>query len=140
MLSSIRKYINKHKRGVKVAAVIITLGTVYFILLQLTPFRLICPFQRLTGLACPGCGVTTMINRLFRLEFKEAVSENYAISLLFPVFAVIYSVKAIFDPKCLQNSGRLFNTIAWSAVVLLLMFGVIRNLDGFEFLLPSYMR
>lgn len=140
MLSFIKKYINKHKKGVTVAAVIIILGSVYFILLQLTPFRLICPFQRLTGLACPGCGITTMINRLFHLEFKEAVSENYAISVLFPVFAVIYSVKAIFKPKCLQNNGRLFNVTTWTAVVLLLIFGVVRNLDGFEFLLPSYMR
>ena len=140
MIRKIKDYASEHKKGLTVAGVIITLGIIYFILLQFTSFRLKCPFQMITGLACPGCGITTLINRLAHFEFISAISENYAVSILAPFSLIIYAVRIIFKPRCLQNNGKLFNIIVWTTLFVLILFGIVRNLPGMEFLLPTYMR
>lgn len=140
MIQKIKDYAQEHKKGLITAGVIITLGIIYFILLQLTSFRLKCLFQLVTGFACPGCGITSLINGIAHLDFLSAISENYAVSILAPIYFIIYAVRIIFKPRCLQNNGKLFNVILIFTLILLLAFGIIRNIPGFEFLLPSYMR
>ena len=140
MLQKIRVYAHEHKKGLIIAGITVSLGIIYFILLKFTAFRLKCLFQLITGFACPGCGITSLINGLAHLELRSAISENYAVSILAPIYLVIYAVRIFFKPRCLQNNGKLFNVILWVTLALLVIFGITRNIPGFEFLLPSYMR
>lgn len=140
MLQKIKDTARRHRKGLTVAAVILSIGLIYFIIIQFTSFRIPCLFRKITGFACPGCGITALIDKLAHFELKAAVSENYAVSLLVPIYLIIYAVRIIFKPRCLQNNGKLFNAFVWLTLILLILFGIIRNISGFEFLLPSYMR
>lgn len=40
------------------------------------PEAVICPFRALTGLPCPGCGMTRAFLALGRLDIAEAFSQN----------------------------------------------------------------
>jgi hypothetical protein len=41
-----------------------------------------CLFRLIFGFKCPGCGLTHAFIHLFKLEFKEAYSENHFIFLV----------------------------------------------------------
>ena len=46
-------------------------------------FRIYCPFNRLTGLTCPGCGCTRALFSLMRGDFSAYFSYNpFALPLL----------------------------------------------------------
>lgn len=45
-----------------------------------------CVFYSLTGLQCPGCGVTRMTSALLKGDFSAAYQSNAAVFLLLPVF------------------------------------------------------
>ncbi|MER5867704.1 DUF2752 domain-containing protein [Kitasatospora sp. NPDC002040] len=54
---------------------------------QLLPF---CPWRRLTGLQCPGCGGTRMAYDLLHGDLAAAWADNAALLLTLPVLAVLY--------------------------------------------------
>ena len=120
--------------------VIITLGAAYYALMRLTGLSLFCPVNKLTGLACPGCGVTHFFVHILHFEFAEAFRENLAISVLIPVWAVTAAAVGIKNGFSGFYQNRFVKSLAWVSVALLIIFGVVRNLPGCEFLLPSYMR
>ncbi len=54
---------------------------------QLLPF---CPWRRLTGLSCPGCGGTRMTYDLLHGDLAAAWADNAALLLTLPLLAVLY--------------------------------------------------
>lgn len=139
-MNKIRKLIQDHRRQCVTAAVFLTLGVIYLILTLTTPFRIPCPIRTVTGFACPGCGITHMIMDLARFRLSDAVRENLAIAALAPVWAVVLLIRWIKRPPSLSNNGKLFGILTWTTLVLVILFGILRNLPGLEFLLPLYLQ
>lgn len=88
-----------------------------------------CPIRLVTGFKCPGCGVTHMCAALLRLDISAAFAANPMVLLLSPVLA------AVFLPAFwgyLKNGrfrlGRVQNIAVWICILLLLVFGVVRNI------------
>lgn len=104
-------------------------GGLYYIWLRLTGICIPCMFRLVTGYKCPGCGITTMILRLSRLNFAGAFIANPFLFVTAPFLAaeLIYAF-------IMSNRGeRLprWNTIClYIYCSLLLVFGVVRNLVG----------
>jgi hypothetical protein len=48
----------------------------------------VCPFRRLTGLPCPGCGLTRAGRHLLRGEFREAFWDNAMVPVVLAIAAV----------------------------------------------------
>lgn len=96
-----------------------------------------CIFHEVTGLYCPGCGVSHMCLSLLSLNFQAAFQANAAIMLLLPLgliigiqMAVRYVKYGITKPTHTQNIVLCF------MCVVLLVFGILRNLSFFYFLRP----
>ena len=53
-----QQYRQKHAKQWRCAGILLGIGFAYYLLIQFTPFHLFCVFQRITKLACPGCGIT----------------------------------------------------------------------------------
>lgn len=119
------------KRAKKVLflfGIIIAFGIAYIIFYRLTGIGIPCYFHTLTGLNCPGCGVSRMIISLINLDFKSAFHYNAALFVLSPVFLIlaitiiVRYIKTGSQKLCLGQSVVLYALIA-----LLLLFGIIRN-------------
>jgi len=87
-----------------------------------------CFFREITGLKCPGCGMTHMCLDLMRFRFVDAFRENQAIFLMLPVAGVIGTRKIVQYIKFGKvKFTRAENAIAVFCLVALLVFGVVRN-------------
>lgn len=58
MLQNLRFFFRTHRKQLRTAGIFFLLGLAYYIVTQLTPLRIPCLFQKITGLACPGCGIS----------------------------------------------------------------------------------
>ena len=124
---------NIKKKHVLLATPIITgLGLFYFFF---DPnhyvFFIQCPFHKITGLYCPGCGSQRAIHELTHLNFYGFIDHN---ALLFFGF-VIGIILWVFGKKELPDQ---INQPKFMQIILgiTLLFGVLRNLDLFDFLAP----
>ena len=116
-------------------AIIIAIGLIYIIFNSLTGIGIPCMFHALTGLNCPGCGVSRMIISIVHLDFESAFRYNAALFVLSPVFlglAISIIVKYIKTGSQKLNKGQ--SAVVYALIVLLLLFGIIRNLPCFNFL------
>jgi hypothetical protein len=94
----------------------------------------ICPLYALTGCACPGCGLTRGFHALFQGDVPAALGFN----LLLPVWAVIigyvwvslvlYAIRGKGLPMWPTNP-----TFLWTFMIVLLVFGVLRNIPAYPF-------
>lgn len=106
---------------VKFAAAVIILAAV--------SFTVGCPFYRLTGLRCPGCGISRMLLSIVRLDFKSAFFYNPALFCLCPLWATGGAVYKMLKAKGNQKSAeRAKNALVYFSVALLVAFGILRNL------------
>lgn len=135
-----QQYRQKHAKQWRCAGILLGIGFAYYLLIQFTPFHLFCLFQRITKLACPGCGITHFLVRLLHFDIPGAVQENVVVAGLILLWGPLLFIRVIWHPKWLQKNGRFERILAYICVVLLLAFGILRNLPGMEFLLPSSMR
>ena len=108
-------------------AALILIGAAYLLFVKLTGLSVPCLFHLVTGLKCPGCGITTVFYELASFHIKKAF---YANAFLFVTFPFI--IFEIFHAAALYVKGRkdkaLNERVLTGYLVLLLIWGVIRNL------------
>jgi hypothetical protein len=124
--------------SVMTAVILLVLLVAYLIFTRLTGWGIPCMFHKLTGLHCPGCGVTRMLGALLQLDFYGAFRFNMLIFCLLP-FAVIFCLRHwlrwVRTGKSITD--LLENTVSIIALVLAIAFGIMRNLPWFSYLSPT---
>lgn len=104
-------------------------GILYCILMLVSDIRIPCIFYKITGVQCPGCGMSRAILALMHGKWKQAFYYNRLSITLLPVlllYLLYRSKKYIYD-------GRV-NFHLWEIVFLLCSFivtigyGVTRNM------------
>ena len=98
-LQNLRFFLHTHRRQLRVFAGFLLLGGAYYLVTLLTPLRIPCIFQKLTGFACPGCGVSHFCMKLLRLDIPGAVRENLALAVLSPLWLAGLCIRALWNPK-----------------------------------------
>lgn len=120
-------------------AVLTILGLlVVFLIIKFTPIRIPCIIYEVTGFSCPGCGISHYFIDLFHLDFGEAFKENALVAVLFPCFILLFVLKhtAFKNKKNLYK--KILNIFCIISIIAAILFGIIRNIPGFEFLRPAY--
>ena len=80
-----------------------------------------CPFRFLTGICCPGCGITRAIIHILKLDFDKAIYYHPLVITL-PIIAIV-----ILKSKCLN---KLFvKTFLIVMIALFVIVYVIRIID-----------
>ena len=94
----------------------------------------VCPLYAMTGLACPGCGLTRGFHALFHGDVLTALDYN----ALLPVYVFIFGyffLSLIF--VAVKGRGLSFSAFRpkfiWSFLALSLVFAVARNLPVYPF-------
>lgn len=129
---------NKKKVILSVGIMIISiLGLFLFLYLNHTySFAIPCFFHELTGLYCPGCGITRMCLALLEFHFYQAFRFNPFLFLLFP-FIIGYGIYLYYH-WLTDSKGKAIPNIIWnSLLVLAIMFMVIRNIPVFSYFVPT---
>lgn len=102
---------------------------------------LFCPIRKLTGLYCPGCGVTRMCLHLLKGNFYQAFRYNPLLFICLPIFAIYYF--DLFIRELQQKKPRLqkLEPKLWYVLIgIFLIYGVLRNLPYFDFLKPTLIK
>lgn len=97
-----------------------------------------CPFHKLTGLFCPGCGITRMLLELFKGNFYQAFRYNPLLFIMLP-FLLFYLIDLIISKvkKKKPISSKIPNYLLYLLIIIFLLYGVLRNLDFFDYLRPT---
>jgi Protein of unknown function (DUF2752) len=99
-------------------------------------FYPVCQFHRLTGLNCPGCGMTRALYALLHGNFSTALRDN----ALFVFILAAAAIRSIwFGAKKFrgQTNGEFFPAnFLLLLLAVALVFAVLRNLPAFAFLSP----
>jgi Protein of unknown function (DUF2752) len=99
-------------------------------------FYPVCAFHALTGLNCPGCGTTRSLYALLHGNLRLALKDNALFILALAALAVWGGRFAV---RKIRNQPVTFNILPkfiWLFLVVALVFAVVRNLPGFEWLSP----
>lgn len=122
---------------VKKGTLICLSGLGYAFFMWFTDISIPCPIHTLTGFYCPGCGITRMCLSLLQLDFATAWRANPALLVMLPVFAVLvgtWSLRYVKTGK--RKLAKWQNLILWGCIVLLVVFGILRNLPWFVWMAP----
>ncbi len=110
-------------------ALLLAAGLGYALWVRLTGLALPCPFHAVTGLLCPGCGATRLCLALLRGDWAAAWAANPALLILLPALGLLAVRMAARYVREGQAAGpRWENTLCWILIVLLVLWGVVRNL------------
>lgn len=108
--------------------IVLLLGLGYALWGSVTGLWLPCPFHALTGLECPGCGVTRMCLALLRLDFAGAWRANPGLLLLAPLILALAGWQAMdYVRTGDRRPGRGQRLLGWTLVVLVVGYGILRN-------------
>ena len=99
-------------------------------------FYPICQFHRLTGLNCPGCGMTRALYALLHGNFSTALRDN-ALLVFALVAAAVRSAWLAVNKHRKRPRGDFFPMkLLWPLLAAIMVFTVLRNLPAFAFLSP----
>ena len=98
---------------------------------------LFCVLYKLTGLYCPGCGSGRATVALLHLDFAGALRYNVLYLLLLP-FIAYYLIKRyilLVFRKDLLPMFSISSPMAYTLLIVIIMFGILRNIPIFPFTL-----
>ena len=121
----------------KPIAFILAIGFIYAVFYLAAGFGIPCPFKAVTGLYCPGCGISRMFMYMLRFDFPAAFSSNCAVFCVLPFF-----VTGVVRP-CYRyvrygtrELSKAENVLVIVLVIVMLAFAVVRNIFPIDILVP----
>ena len=131
---------DKRKRAGKVlnkCLILLCFGLIYAVFVGITKISMPCIFNLLTGLYCPGCGITRMFMALIKFDFLGAAKANVLVLFLLPIALAISIYKVTqFVKTGSRSDNTLLNVIYYIILFLTVAFGILRNFEFFYFLAP----
>lgn len=108
--------------------------TLFVKILELINFK--CFYEDLFGIACAGCGATRMFKSILKLDIYQAFRYNplmFILTILGFIYFIINIILYIKGKKLIKLSFKFIFII----IIILLIYMFLRNLPGFEYLLPT---
>lgn len=119
------------RRVLRSALILLLSGSVYALFCTYTHIYIPCVFNLVTGLKCPGCGITHCFLALLQGDLSGAFEANQFVFCMLPA-AIIYAGYRIW--KYVQYARTDYTkgetACIWAAVAAALLFGAVRNIDA----------
>ena len=127
-----KKLDQEQKRRLKkllvMAGAVLGIGIGYMLFVQLTGWGIPCVFHLMTGLQCPGCGISRMFMALARGDIPLAAQYNLLVLCLLPFGALLACYKArqyVLAGK--TPMGKVETAFYIVAFLLCVIFFIVRN-------------
>lgn len=126
-------------RKIKILVIIILLFALGLLAMQYLGIGIPCMYYELTGLYCPGCGMTRATMSLLKLDFYQAVRYNAFSIVAIPLIA-LYAIGGTYawlfnKPNFIDN--KIPSKVWIIFIIVLLLYGVLRNISQFSYLAPT---
>ncbi len=96
----------------------------------------VCPLFKLTGFACPGCGLTRGFHALFHGDFLTALGFNAMLPVYLILFGYLFLAMMLIAVRGRGISFNFFHpAIIWGFLGVSFVFAVLRNLPYYPFTL-----
>ena len=118
--------------------VLIVIFLIYAILIIRFDIGIPCVFYEITGLYCPGCGITRLCLSLFEGDIYQAFRYNPIIFINLPILFILFVLNIFFKKN--KNIKKITDVIIIFLATITIIFGVIRNIPIFSFLAPTQIR
>ena len=92
----------------------------------------LCPIKTITGLDCPGCGITRMFVALFHGNIYQAFRYNPLVFIELPIIFIL-----LFLYKYKKEYRKVINILFAMLLIVTIVYGVLRNIPMFYFLAPT---
>lgn len=121
--------IQRRNAECKKFGIILMLLIIYGIYCCISTLRIPCVFHLITGLDCPGCGMTRAAVALMHFDIKGAWNNNVLSLTVVPVLLIILLVQEIRYIKSGKKEIKLYETILFAILLVIAIgYGVIRNI------------
>lgn len=114
---------------------IIVLLILYLLISNHFHFYIPCPVKALTGFYCPGCGITRMLLSLLKLDFYSAFRYNPLLFISLPIGLYLYIDYLIKKENSLYK--KIPEKFWYIVIVIFIIYGILRNIEVFDFLAPK---
>ncbi len=105
------------------------LGLAYYVISGVTGLYIPCVFRALTGLKCPGCGITHYAVAMLHGRTAEAFAANQLVFCLVPVLLLYAAYRAVsYVRKGNTGFSRIETVGLFIVLIITIAFGVARNL------------
>ena len=120
--------------------IVISIAYVVYFLNKMYGIGFVCVSREFTGLYCSGCGMTRAALSLLRLDFYQAFRYNAFSVILLPIlFLCCYGEVYAYCFNEKNFVAQKIPMIFWVVIIILmLIYGVLRNIPYFAFLAPTY--
>ena len=107
--------------------IILGIALAYLIFVLCTNIGIPCVFHLITGLKCPGCGISRMLMSIVRLDFVSAFWHNPLLFVTGPlIIAYIVASEVKFVKYGNRDMGK-WQIFMWIELGLLLAYWILRN-------------
>lgn len=105
----------------------IILGIIYYFIVTITKAYIPCPFRYFFAYKCPGCGITSSIMSMSKLDIKSAFYYNPFVFSTFPfiIFQILFSLWLSYKKENMPMWNKILLIIY---CILLIIWGVLRNI------------
>ena len=131
----------KKYKKIIISTILIILLFIYVLVGEKLNFYIPCPIKFLTGFYCPGCGITRMILSILKGDLYQAFRYNPLVFILMP-FIIFYfleiNISKIYNKSSICK--KIPDYVFYIIIVILVVYGILRNIDIFSYLRPTIVR
>lgn len=95
-----------------------------------------CAIKKYTGLECPGCGATRMVDALLHFKMYQAFRYNPVMFITLPIMCILYIHESIFYIRNNTFSDMAIRVME-VYIAILIVYMICRNMKIFEWLKPT---
>jgi hypothetical protein len=132
------KFVSSTTERILSGAAVLTVGAGAFVVGYFNPttagFFPVCPLYRMTGIACPGCGLTRGFHALFHGDILTALRFNALLPVYLFIFGYLFISLALTALRGRGLSWKIFPPAAiYGFLIAALAFFILRNLPVYPF-------
>lgn len=114
---------NNILKQIRINSILLLILIGYYFLNKNFNIKIVCPIYYLTGLKCPGCGITRCLFSILEGKIIEAYNYNQIVFIMLP-FLLAYYICC----KILNKPIKIPNYIFIILIIILIIWGIYRNI------------